>query len=91
MGQWEGGGAMAERGRRGPQEVWTPAEDALIRAAAAANRRPGGYTRDEYATGDRHNGRGYANRLAEVAAKLGRSPAAVRKRAQRIGERSRNR
>ena len=73
------------RGRRGPREVWTPAEDALIRAAAEANRRPGGYTRDDFTVGEA--GR-MAGRLAEVARELGRSPDAVRKRAQRIGARS---
>ena len=58
----------------------------MIRAAAEANRQPGGLTRDDFEMGE---ARRYAGRLAEVAAKLGRSPGAVRKRAQRIGARSR--
>ena len=63
--------------------MWTPEEDEKIRAAAEENRRPGGYT----AEGDWPR-REYAQRLAKVAARIGRTLAAVRKRAQRIGARS---
>ena len=79
--------AERDRARRAPLEVWTPAEDTLIRAAAEANRQPGGYTRDDFEVGE---ARRFAGRLAEVARQLGRTPAAVRKRAQRIGARSRS-
>lgn len=66
------------RGGRGP--AWTPAEDAAIREAAAITADSGTnvYLREE--------GRVVrVRRLEEVAARLGRTTDAVRKRAQRIG------
>ena len=64
-----------------PGRPWTDQEDDLIRAAAAENLsqglKPGGYDR-----------RGHANRLMAVAAQMGRSYEATRKRAQRIAARS---
>ena len=78
-------GEMGETPGRGTRRVWTPAEDEAIRAAARENKRPGGYTRDDFTVGKA--GR-MAGRMAEVARELGRSPDAVRKRAQRIGARS---
>lgn len=76
--------------------AWTAEEDALIREAAEANYRPGGYTadvpegEDDKPFWDRRvpAGREYAQRLAAVAAKIGRSREAVYKRAQRINARS---
>ena len=50
--------------------AWTAEEDAAIRAAAERTREEGTFG---------------VNRLAGVARQLGRSPDAVRKRAQRIG------
>lgn len=58
---------------------WTPAEDALVSGAVAANREGGLLL---------PGGRFHAGRLAHVARQIGRSYGAVRKRAQRLGERS---
>ena len=66
---------------------WTEAEDALIREAAEATRQEGLWggnthwsrTRSPYV---------HERRLADVAARLGRTYEATRKRAQRIGARS---
>lgn len=60
--------------------TWTKAEDAAIRGAVRANRERG-ITADwpEWKIGQRH-----ARRLAAVAERIGRTPAAVHKRAQRI-------
>ena len=72
-------------------QIWTPEEDEAIRAAARDTLRKG-LTRslDEreraFAAGDLGALRpGYANRLRAVAEELGRTYAAVRKRAERIG------
>ena len=59
---------------------WTPEEDDAIRAAARETRAAGTHV---YAEDGRFEGR--AQRLRDVALQLGRSTAAVRKRAQRIG------
>ena len=59
---------------------WTPEEDDAIRAAARATRADGTHV---YADDGRPAGR--VSRLRDVALELGRTPAAVRKRAQRIG------
>ena len=67
-----------------PPRAWTPGEDAAIRAACARTRATGMVEED--ADGTRHEGR--AKRLQAVADATGRSLAAVRKRAQRIGARS---
>ena len=59
---------------------WTDREDAEIRRAAAESRRDG------YRWVDRPDGSlGPRRRLAEVAERIGRSYAAVRKRASRLG------
>ena len=65
------------RGRK-----WTKAEDAAIRRAVRANRTRG-ITADwpQWKTGQRH-----ARRFEAVAAQIGRTTDAVRKRAQRISE-----
>lgn len=63
---------------------WTAAEDAAIRAACARTRATGMVEED--ADSSRHEGR--AKRLQAVAETTGRTLAAVRKRAQRLGERS---
>ena len=75
--------------------AWTIEEDDAIREAARLNRRPGGYTKDlDPAIDDLPvlkqpvYRREYARRLAAVAEKIGRSREAVYKRAQRLGERS---
>ena len=67
---------------RGPK--WTADEDAQIRAAVRANREDGISAQwPEWKRGQR-----YARRLASVARNIGRTPDAVRKRAQRIGAES---
>ena len=60
--------------------LWLPEEDELIRQAARAN-----YELSIKAGDVGRPRRGFANRLQDVAAKTGRSYAAVRKRAERIG------
>ena len=66
-----------------PGRPWSPEEDALIRAAAAENLAQGLKPTDAG-----YDGRGYANRLAAVADRIGRSYEATRERAQRIAVRS---
>ena len=68
---------------RGPP--WEPWEDALIVEAAALNRKWGRFDPSKP-----YDGRGVTRRLSALAGgKLPRrTPAAVRKRAQRIAERS---
>ena len=67
-----------------PGRPWTPAEDDAIRAAVEANRSIG--LTDEDGGGEYPRWR--ARRLQAVADEIGRTLAAVRKRAQRLGERS---
>ena len=70
------------RGRR-----WTAAEDAAIREAAAQNRRHGitGFELGNIEAGRRSMDARYRNELRTVALAIGRTYAAVRKRAERIG------
>ena len=68
---------------RQPVRSWTLEEDDAIRAACAENRSVG--ITDE--NGSAHP-KGRARRLQAVADRFGRTLEAVRKRAQRIGERS---
>ena len=63
---------------------WTLEEDDAIRAACAENRSVG--ITDENGASEHPKGR--ARRLQAVADRFGRTLEAVRKRAQRIGERS---
>ncbi len=66
------------------RRAWTAREDEAIRKAAQASRRDG------YRMTDQANGEvGPRARLAEVARRLGRSYQATRKRASRLGARSR--
>ena len=58
---------------------WTPEEDAAIVQAARTTRADGTHVRDDAGRPAR------AARLRDLALELGRTPAAVRKRAQRIG------
>ena len=67
-----------------PGRPWTPEEDDAIRAACEQNREIG--LTDEDGGGEHPRRR--ARRLQAVADRFGRSLAAVRKRAQRLGERS---
>ena len=67
-----------------PTRAWTLEEDNAIRAACARTRETGMIEED--ADGTRREGR--AKRLQAVADATGRTLAAVRKRAQRIGARS---
>ena len=62
---------------------WTLEEDDAVRAACAENRSVG--ITDENGS---ENPKGRARRLQAVAERFGRTLEAVRKRAQRIGERS---
>ena len=64
--------------------LWTRAEDEAIRKAVAGNRTDG--ISAQWA--DFRNGQRYANRLARLAKAIGRTQAAVWKRAQRIGAES---
>ena len=67
-----------------PGRPWSLEEDDAIRAACAANRTTGLTDVD----GATRNPRWRARRLQAVADRFGRTLAAVRKRAQRLGERS---
>ena len=67
-----------------PTRAWTSEEDEAIRAACARSRKVGMVEEDD--EGRRHENR--AKRLQAIAEKTGRTLAAVRKRAQRIGARS---
>ena len=69
---------------RQPGRPWTLAEDDAIRAACEANRSLG--ITDEDSAGEHPKGR--ARRLQAVADRFGRTLEAVRKRAQRLSERS---
>ena len=69
---------------RQPGRAWTLEEDDAIRAACSANRSIG--LTDE--NGGGQGPRWRARRLQAVAARFGRTLEAVRKRAQRLGERS---
>lgn len=69
---------------RQPGRPWTLEEDDAIRAACEANRSLG--ITDEDSAGEHPKGR--ARRLQAVADRFGRTLEAVRKRAQRLGERS---
>ena len=73
------------KGGRG--RTWTPEEDAAIREAAAFNRRLGitGFELGDIQAGRRAMDDPYRNELRDVARAIGRTYAAVRKRAQRIG------
>ena len=74
---------MRRKGSGMPGRPWTPEEDEAIRRAAAANMRHGLSAAN---APDRTRNRfGPAARLRELAAEIGRSYAAVRKRAERIG------
>ena len=67
-----------------PGRPWTLEEDDAIRAACEQNREVGLTDQD----GDGEHPQWRARRLQAVADEIGRSLAAVRKRAQRLGERS---
>ena len=67
-----------------PGRPWSIEEDDAIREACAANRTTGLTDMD----GGARNPRWRARRLHAVADRFGRTLAAVRKRAQRLGERS---
>ena len=70
---------------RGRPWTETEDEDELIRQAAALTRKHGRFDPDRnYDDGRRTS----VDRLGGVAKRIGHSPAAVRKRAQRIDERS---
>ena len=76
------------KGGRG--RTWTPAEDAAIREAAARTRQHGitGFELGDIQAGRRHMDDPYRNELRQVARQIGRTYAAVRQRAARIGARS---
>jgi len=76
------------KGGRG--RTWTPEEDAAIREAATLNRRLGitGFDLGDVQAGRRAMDDTYRNELRAVARSIGRTYAAVRKRAERIGARS---
>ena len=69
---------------RQPGRPWTLEEDDAIRAACEQNRSIGITDED----GASANPMGRARRLQAVADEIGRTLEAVRKRAQRLGERS---
>lgn len=73
------------KGGRG--RTWTAEEDAVIRAAATDNARLGltGFDLGDIQAGRRAMDDPYFARLHHVAREIGRTYAAVRKRAQRIG------
>lgn len=68
---------------RGRGRAWTPDEDAAILAAAAETREHGLTVLDRSRPAGEQAIR--AARLADVARQLGRTKAAVQKRAERIG------
>ena len=75
---------MDTMSKREAGRAWTPEEDDAIRAACSANRSIG--LTDE--NGGGQGPRWRARRLQAVADRFGRTLEAVRKRAQRLGERS---
>lgn len=76
------------KGGRG--RTWTPEEDAAIREAAQHTRKYGlvGFELGDIQAGRRAMDDPFRNELRHVAKMIGRTYAAVRKRAERIGARS---